>query len=274
MVQLLRNALATQVTGLVAFASRNVEKLVIHFIVFAIFAAVLMYMRRRARPHVEANPDLKQAAVIFYLPIATALVLAILFSSRIYPQTPQILGAIFGAIALVPTVIILRRLVERPLYPVLYSLVIFYFIDQLRVIADAVPAISRPLFLAEMLGGFLFFLWFYRAKESSRVEDDNAVHGPIYKTVRVASLVVLPFFAAAFLANILGYMNLALLLGNAVLRSLYIAVILYAAVRIIDGLIVSPSVSGRLICSKWCRTTAHDSGTAHKLLRWIALDCG
>jgi len=200
----IRDSLSTQFNGLNAFVERNADKLVIHFLVFAFLAATLVFLRRWVRPKIEAEPDLKSAAVIFYLPIPTALVLAILFNSRIYPQTPQMLGAIFGAIALVPTIVILKKLVERSIYPVLYSLVIFYFVDQLRVIADAVPTLVRPLFLAETLGGFLFFLWLYRIRlakkaETEKAEAEETKHGRVFRTIRIAALIVLPFFAVSFL---------------------------------------------------------------------------
>lgn len=232
----LRESLQTQFGGLNAFAARNKDKLVIHILIFVALAGILFYLRRGARPLVEANPDLESSAVVFYLPIPTALVLAILFNSRIYPQTPQVLSAIFGAIALVPTVIILRKLVERSLYPLLYSLVVFYFIDQLRVIPETVPTVSRPLFLAEMLAAFTFFLWFYHTRfAGDEMEDEE--RGRVYPVIRIAALVALPFFAVAFLANVFGYVNLARLVGNAILRSAYVAIVLYAVVRIIDGLI-------------------------------------
>lgn len=230
-------SLSTQFQGLYAFAARNKTNLILHILVFLLLAGILVYLRRRARPLVKENPELKQAAVVFYLPISTALVLAIIFSSRFYPQTPQILSAIFGAVALVPTVIILRKLINRALYPLLYSLVVFYFFDQLRVIVDDVPALVRPLFLTEMLAAVLFFLWLYRAR-LSEAETADEKHGRLFNIIRIASLVVIPFFAAAFLANAFGYVNLARLVGDAVLRSAYAAVILYAAVRIIDGLLV------------------------------------
>lgn len=233
----LRDSLTPQIEGLNAFVQRNINKLVIHILVFVLLAGILFYLRRWARPLVEANPHLKQSAVIFYLPIPTALVLALLFNSRFYPQTPQILAAIFGAIALVPTVLILRRLVERALYPLLYSLVIFYFIDQVRTIIEGIPMLTRTLFLAEMLGAFLFFLWFNRARLSSDKLPEDVVHGKVFRVFRIAAKLVLPFFAVAFLANAFGYVNLSHLVGSAVLRSAYMAVILYALVRIIDGLI-------------------------------------
>ncbi|MEP7038894.1 MAG: mechanosensitive ion channel domain-containing protein, partial [Acidobacteriota bacterium] len=231
------NSFAVQVKALTDFAGRNLDKILIHFLVFALFAGILIFLRRRARPWTEKEPELKNAAIIFHLPVATALILAILVSSWIYPPTPQMLGAIFGAIALVPTIIILRKLVERPLYPLLYSLVVFYFIDQLRVVAEPIPVYSRLLLLAEMLGGFLFFLWLFLARLSKN-ETEEIIHGKIFRTIKIAALIALPIFAVSFLTNAFGYVSLSRLLGNAVLRSAYAAVILYAAVRIIDGLII------------------------------------
>mgnify|MGYP001420588599 CR=1 FL=1 len=235
--QNIRQSLTAQLQGLNAFAVLNKDKLIVHALVFVLLAALLFYLRRWARPVVEAQPDLKPSAVIFNLPISTALVLAIFFSSRFYPQTPQILQAIFGAIVLVPTVIILRRIIERPLYPLLYSLVVFYFVDQLRVISEGVPAVWRPLFLAETLCAFLFFWWLYRVRLSAEDAADEK-SGSAVKIIRTASLVVLPFFAAAFLANVFGFVNLARIIGDAVLRSAYAAVVLYGAVRILEGLVV------------------------------------
>ena len=233
----LREAVGTQVQGLGAFAARNKERLIVHAVVFALFAGALLYLRRWARPLVEADPHLRQPATVFHLPISTALILALLVNSRIYPQTPQILSAIFGAIALVPAVIILRKLFAPTLYPLLYSLVVFFFIDQARAVAEAAPAVARPLFLLEMLCGFAFFLWFYRSRLRREPATEGAGRGRVGPVVRIGSLVVLPFFALAFFANVFGYVNLATLAGGGVLRSLYAAVVLYVIVRIVDGFI-------------------------------------
>ena len=49
----------------------------------------------------------------------------------------------------------------------------------------------------------------------------------------------LGWFAAAFIADALGYVTLSKLLGHALLQSAYLALIIYAVVRIIDGLFLS-----------------------------------
>ena len=265
------SSFSAQVKALTDFAGRNLDKILIHFFVFALFAGILFYLRRRARPWTENEPELKSAAIIFQLPIATALILAILVSSWIYQQTPQMLGAIFGATALIPTIIILRKLVERPLYPLLYSLVVFYFIDQLRTIAEPVPVYSRLLLLAEMLGGFLFFLWLFFARLSKN-ETEEIIHGKIFRTIKIAALVALPIFAVSFLANASGYLSLSRLLGNGVLRSAYAAVILYAAVRITDGLIIF-ALRFRPLC--FLKMVQHNraliQNRLRKFLRFVAI---
>lgn len=231
------DSFAAEVGTLKDFVSRNLDKIAIHILIFALFAGILVFFRHRAKPWIEKEPELKKSAIIFQLSISTALILAILVSSWIYPQTPKLMGAIFGAIALVPTIIILRKLVERPLYPLLYSLVVFYFIDQLRTVAEPVAAYSRLLRLVEMLGGLLFFLWLLFGRLSKN-DTQEIVHGKIFRTIKIAAFVALPIFALSFPANAFGYVILARLAGKAVLRSAYVAVILYAAVRIINGLII------------------------------------
>jgi potassium efflux system protein len=233
----IRESVAAQVQGLSAFVARNRERLVFHAIVFAVFAAALLYLRRWARPLVEADPHLRQPATVFQLPISTALLLALLVNSRIYPQTPQILTAIFGAIALLPAVVILRKLFARTLYPLLYSLVVFFFTDQVRAVAEGAPSVARPLYLFEMLCGLVFFVWFYRMRLRRQPPPDDVRRGQVYRVVRVGSLVVLPFFALALVANAFGYVNLSTLVGGGVLRSLYAAVVLYVVVRIVDALV-------------------------------------
>jgi potassium efflux system protein len=102
------------------------------------------------------------AARVFDSPVATALVLALLASGWIYPQAPRLFWAIVGAAAMIPTILVVRKLIDRRLFPLLNALVIFYFVDQLRVVAASQAVLSRLLLLAEMLGGVLVVGWLLR----------------------------------------------------------------------------------------------------------------
>ena len=174
---------------------------------------------------------------MFEVPISMAIAFSLLAAVWIYPEAPRLLAAIGGAAALIPAVLVLRRLVDRHLFPVLNAMVLFYFTDQLRSVLATSPVLARFLFLGEMLGGALFLAWLLRSKGVKALRQENA---RVARNTVAGARVALAVFLAAFLANSAGCAGLGLLLGNAALGSGYLAVVLYAAIRIADGLILGP----------------------------------
>jgi small-conductance mechanosensitive channel len=231
-----QNSFSTQLSILAAYARRHSSRFILHAFILLSLVGALYWARHRVRPLVIAEPSLEGVARVFSVPIATGLVLSILVSGWVYPQAPRILNAILGAAALIPTIVILRQLVERPLFPVLNALVVFYLMDLLHTTATALPLASRLLFLAEMLGGIIFLAWLIKSKRLSEVPD--AERNWLWTILRVATRIALAVFLVAFIANALGFVSIASLVGNAILRSAYVALILYAAVRIADGVIM------------------------------------
>jgi small-conductance mechanosensitive channel len=230
-----RNSFSTQVRAFAAYAAQRGVSFVIHAIVFVVLLAALFWARRRVRARADEDENLRHAARVFDLPVAVAVVFSVMAAGWIYPQAPRIWLTILGAAALVPTTVILSRLVERHLMPVLGALVVFYFIDLLRSVTASIQLVSRLLFLAEMLGGILFVLWLMWARLPQVPEAER---NRLWKTVKAATLVALAVFAASLIANALGYVNFARLLGGGALGSAYVAVILYAVVRVLDGVIM------------------------------------
>ena len=117
------------------------------------------------REWVKEDPSLQRSLPVFDMPIAAAIALSMLFIPVIYPPTmPLLLRAIFGVAALLPAVILLRRLLERRTFPVLYALVILFIVDEIRLVTVALPLITRCLFLGQMLGGICFTVWLLRSR--------------------------------------------------------------------------------------------------------------
>jgi len=179
--------------------------------------------------------EASHAARVFDSPVATALVLALLASGWIYPEAPRLFWAISGAAAMIPAILVVRELIDRRLFPVLNALVIFYFVDQLRSVAASQAVLSRFLVLAEMLGGALFVGWLLGPGRLASAAEGRRFGQAMGKACGVA----LGWFAAACIANALGYVSLSKLLGHALLQSAYLALILYAVARIIDGLFLT-----------------------------------
>ena len=231
-----RESFFAQVSAFTAYFSRRPAILLIHLIIIVLLALVVHWLRRGVHKWTEEEPNLRRAAPVFDLPISTAIALSFLVTAPLYALAPRLFRAILGTALLIPVILILRRLIDRTLFPILNALVVFYFVDQLRLIAAAMPLLSRFMFSVEMAGAIVFLIWLIRGKHLPMPDADTTKR--FAGTLRVITRICLILFAATLLANVFGYVNLANLVGNGVLRSAYAALALYTALRIVEGLII------------------------------------
>jgi small-conductance mechanosensitive channel len=173
--------------------------------------------------------------MIVEMPLAAALLLSVLFGRLIYPDAPRLLWAALVSLALIPGVMMLRRLINGNLRPIFYALVVFFFVDQVRALTAAVEVLPRLLFLAEMLALVGFLGWLLNALRPARPLTAGSERSR--KTIRIAAGAAFALTAIACAANAAGYVTLTNLIGNAVFGSAYLAIILYALVAVLDGLI-------------------------------------
>lgn len=265
-----RYSFTRQVETVRGYVERKKERFLVHALLILALAGMLAWVGRKLRSRSHQEPGLEQATLFFEAPIPTAIVLSMLASSWIYPQAPRLLKAIFGAAALVPATILLRKLVDRRLFPILDALVVLYFVDQLRFVAASQPFLSRWLFLFEMLGAFLFVLWLVRSARAC-----SSVPSPgqrMWKNIGLGARIALALFGIALVADVSGYAGLGEFIGHAVLSSAYLALILYAAARILESLILvafSVPPLSRLGMVNRHRELLHSS--AGRLLNWVAI---
>ena len=227
---------SSQLKTSIAFSKRLPFTFLIHALFIVLVATALHWMRRRIRKLAEEKPELERALPILDLPVSTAFALSMLLVPLIYDQAPRLIIAIMGAVTIVPTALVLRRLLDRHSYPILNAIVIMYFVGQLRILAASLPVLARVIFLGQILGAIVFLVWVLR---SWRLPPEAAeTHGLVWRTIRAIAKIGLIILPAAFLVNIFGYVNFGNLLGIIFLRSAYLAAMLYTAIRIIEGLII------------------------------------
>ena len=218
------SSFARQSEALTTYTVRHVAQLLIAIALFGSLTAGLYWARRRCRALAASE---NANSPVLNTPIAAALVLTLLFSGWILPQPPRFLQAILGALALVPSVWIVRRLIPIEFRSVPYALLACFMLDQMRSITAAVEFLPRLVFLAEMLLISGVAAWMIRcAGERGRA-----------KRLKIAGYLALAIAVSAAIASAAGYTNLSTLLGNALVRSSYLALILYAALEVLDGLV-------------------------------------
>lgn len=210
---------------LCAFAASNAERFLLHLVCFSLLVAGLGWANRKVAPWVAQEPGLQRTASVFSAPVSTALLLTVFLTPLIYPRAPVMMTVILAALALVPASLVLRQLLERPLYPILNALVLLFCVDQLRALSSSQVLLTRGVFGLEMLGGVVFFGWFGIKQRLTEPTFMSTI-------CRVLSAV----FLVALLSNLLGYLGLSYWLGDGLLHSAYLAVFLFASVEVIGGL--------------------------------------
>lgn len=224
-------SLGGQAAQLRSYATREWTKFIYLGLIYLGFALVLIRVKRQAARWTDQDPALARANRALQLPLATAGVLAFLLCRPLFPEAPRLFWLLLAALALVPIVHLLRHLMPRYLFPILNALVVFYVVAQFRSLAAGLPVLSRIILLLEMLGGAIFLAWFIR---STRAGAGSTTAG---KATRAAARIGFVMFGAVFLANSLGYVALANYLARGALAAAYLAILLYAAAGILEGLV-------------------------------------
>jgi potassium efflux system protein len=204
-------------------------------IIFFLFLS-LSWLRHGVEKWTAKEPSLRSEAPVLDLPVSTAITLSFLILGSFYSTAPFLLRAILWGVLLIAITLILRRLVDRALFPMLDALIVLYFVDQLRLLSSLLPLAGRLVFGAEMLGGTLFLIWLIRTKRLPSVGSNPTKL--FAQGIRLVVQVGLIVFPLTLLANIFGYVNLANLLGGGAIRSAYVGASIYAALRIVEGLII------------------------------------
>ena len=225
-----------QLKASAAFTERLPFTFVSHVLVILVVAGAIQWMRRKGRKSPEKIQDLDRAMPILELPVSAAFALSMLIVPSIYPEAPRLIQGIMGAVALIPTVKILRRLLHRNNYPILDALVVMYFVGQFRIVESSLTEFARLIFLAQMVGGTVFLTWLIRSPHLRKAHAESS--NRTSRTIRRIAQTGLILFPAAIFANILGYANLGNILGFVFLRSMFVAAAFYSAIRIIEGLLI------------------------------------
>jgi hypothetical protein len=102
-----------------AYLRRDRTILYLHAAIILFLALPLFWLRRWVQKWTEEEPNLRGAAKVFDLPVSTAVTLSFLVVGSTYSTAPFLLRVILWGLLLICIVLILRRLIDRALFPML-----------------------------------------------------------------------------------------------------------------------------------------------------------
>ena len=232
----LRESVGDSVTLTREFLASRLARVPFQIALLVVVLVLARLARAGARRRAASEPGEQVAPQVFELPLSSALVLTLLASLWIYPDAPRVLVDVVQLLVLLPAVLIVRRLASPAVVPAVYALAAFFLVDRVRDVCAVVPVLEQWVFLLEMVSGIVFLSLAVRSEQLLADRGDQAALAwrDLIAWILWAQLSIL---VGAVFTGALGHMRLARLLGGEVLASSYIALVLYAGVRVGEGLV-------------------------------------
>jgi potassium efflux system protein len=194
----------------------------------------LITLRTHAKGWAEEDPAFEASAQILGRPFSALAVVALLAIPMVFRSSPPIVNASVGMILVAPALRLLTPVLSASLRRGLYCLGLWYVIDWFRFVLVRDPLSDRVLLLLLTLAVVVFLLWLLRPARLAALRSTNDMSvwlRFIGRGVRLG----LVLLVVSTIANVLGNVSLAEMLSNGCLVGAYLAYIVYAAGRVLDG---------------------------------------
>jgi small-conductance mechanosensitive channel len=195
---------------------------------FAALAFLNLRIRRVARGLVPAGAVAGPLAVL-ERPVAAALLVMLLANGLTSPQSRSA-PAVGELLVLLPALLIARIGLDPHRLAALRWLGILLVVDFLRRFCSAVPLLEQQVFLLEVVGVLVVLAW---TLSRGRLPGAPAVEGAGPRPLSLTALGVLAAALVSGTAAATGYMRLGLFIGGGILGGIFVALALYAALRVI-----------------------------------------
>ncbi len=204
-----------------------------HVGIFIALSLVLLAARRQVGPSESAGSRLSHATVVFDHVFAAALLVTLMVATAPASPVPITVKRLFNIAALVPIIVLTRRVVSPIVAPVIYALAILFATDTVRRAIAGEPPMGQGILVLEAVTGIvvLGWLWIYGARRAARGLGQTST------LRRLVAAFVLFALAIGLIAAVFGYMRLARLTIPGVFAGGALALELYASVQVAMGVV-------------------------------------
>lgn len=216
----------------------------LHALLFCAFLLMAVRMRYWIAARKREGKSLGQSAAVFDHPVSTALVLGVLATPWIHPYAPRAYMSFLGVITIIPVVVLLPRMLAQQHRSVWYALAAVFVLDRIRYLLQPVELVERTLLLVTTGIGAALAIHLLRRERFA-----DLVAPRFRPAFRAGLRFAVAALAVSVVANVVGFVALADLLGMAVLRSAWGGTLIYAAVSI------ARPVLGALLRSRAARSS-------------------
>ena len=209
-----------------------------------------------------------------------AVLMTGLFAFPFHPMGPRSAGPFAAVLIAVATLRIVLRFLPSALAPLAWGLALLFTIDRARDLLDTTPTLERVVFLGEMIAVLVLLIWLLRPGRIASLPEEQQRH-PLIKLLYHAMRVGAGLVTLAILADLAGWTDLAVMLGDGVLRCGYLGLFVFVLLKVFHGLatfalVLRPLRLSRAI-SNHRRLVDHRLGRVLNVVAvvaWAVLVCG
>jgi small-conductance mechanosensitive channel len=224
----LRAGAARWQSGLTRAAASQARGILLQALLFAVVLVLLLRARRGGQEWLEAQPGAAAAARMLERPASAALVLTLLGTPWLYPGYSLSIVRTAKLLGIAPALRLLTPLLPMVQARTVQAFGLVLAAEAFRPFLLTAPQLGHVLFLAEMLAASLLFGLLLRAARRPAPRPGGRPPGLIG-----IALVLWLAFVMALAAGALGYLQLAWLVGDAALQSIYAAMAILIAIWVV-----------------------------------------
>ncbi len=249
-------------------------------VLFLALGLTLRWLRQRTRTRADVDNRLRHAQLVFEHPWAMAVLITAALTIPLDPLAPRSAGLVAAVFIAVATLRIVQRYLPPPMILFTWGLVVLYILDRVRDPLDTTPTLDRFVFLAELIGGLGLLIWMLRPSRIAKLPEERRRH-PFFRLLYVAMSLGACLVTLAILSDLAGWSDLAVLLGDSVLRSGYLGLVVFVLLKVVQGLAMFALVLRPL---GLVRAVSNHRQMVHRWLErglsilavvfWAALVCG
>jgi small-conductance mechanosensitive channel len=224
-----RSSFARELESAKAYLAANHSLVGYTMLIFAACLIGFFFLKSHTREWLSQGILAEDEAHLLQRPVECALLIALL-TLLFFAKMPP-LGIVNGAglLFLIPLLRLRPQRGRRLSQLIVWTLLACYVLAQLDALSRSSPYLKR---IISALGAIIVSsLFLYLAQRIRRGHYTNP-HG-MQSVLRAASYVVIAFLLFSLAANVLGYVALSQIVGEATLHSIYVAAVLYTAFCVI-----------------------------------------
>lgn len=261
-------------------ARGRAETLGLQFVLLVGLGLSLRWVRNRTRARADDDSLLRHAQLVFEHPWAMAVLTMAVLTVPLHPMAPRSAGPIAAALIAAATLRIVLRFVPSAMAPLPWGLAVLFTIDRARDLLDTTPTLERFVFLGEMVGVLGLLIWLLRPRRVTSLPEEQHGH-PLIKLLYNAMRAGAGLVTLAILADLAGWTDLAVMLGDGVMHCGYLGLFVFVLLKVLHGLATFALVLRPLRLSR--AISNHRQFVDHGLGRvlnvvavavWVALVCG